>query len=472
MKTEFLCLYSPSPLGGEGLGVRSPSPTNGDMLGAPASAHLNLFLEARMLYDFSEACLKMKRLLVLLLMVTIGCASSNPLQTLLSNFLANNAQKSGASGVLLTVQCPALNNGAPLDLTAGEMRKDGPSFPENAMFQIGSNSKSFTAVVLLQLEAEGLLGKSGLESTVDNFFGSSYPKWSKITIKQLLNMTSGIPDFAEDSTVLGLYNSKPYDQITADVILDSEKIKKLLFAAGTGWRYSNTNYALAGKIVEHVTQNSINVEIKKRILMPLNLQHTYYVVNLPKGSVPFEQWPLLVSGYYNANIATLTKPNFGPAQDIKDYSLSITNAAGSIMSDTQDLNTYARSLFQPKELGGKLLTADQINNKLLAFVANDPSDAISAGQSISVINAKNPNGYGLGIDAHYDSQSGLVWYGHTGGTYGFMSVWSYSPNQQISLVTVINSFSNDAGNELLQFSYNPVTDFMVQHCLPVSTSDN
>ena len=102
------------------------------------------------------------------------------LQTVLDNYMKNDSQITHVSGVPLTVQCPAYNNGEPVTLAAGKISNNGNLLPKNAIFQIGSNSKSFISVVMLQLESEGLLGQKGLNSTVGDYF-SEYPKWKDIT---------------------------------------------------------------------------------------------------------------------------------------------------------------------------------------------------------------------------------------------------------------------------------------------------
>ena len=206
----------------------------------------------------------------------------NDLQAILDNYMNTDALKDNVSGIPLTVQCSNINKGFPITLTSGKISIDGGALPKDALFQIGSSSKSFTSVVLLQLEAEGFLGKNGLNSTVGDYL-PEYTKWKNVTIKQLLNMTSGIPDYmTDDNTILALFNSSPFNdspdpkkQINTKSILDAVKDKDLIFTPSTNYHYSNTDYVLAGKIVEKVTNHTLQQEIQKRIIDPLNLQYTH-----------------------------------------------------------------------------------------------------------------------------------------------------------------------------------------------------
>jgi D-alanyl-D-alanine carboxypeptidase len=360
-------------------------------------------------------------------------ADSKIFQQIIDNFSKEYQARAHFTGIPLTVQCPILYKGHPETFTTGHLSANGPHLSEHTLFQIGSNSKSFVSVVLLKLEEEGLLGPKGLNSTVGDFF-PEYFKWKDITISQLLHMTSGIRDYLNDDIEIATqYFANPYRYITTEEILNSEKDNDLMFMPGTGMHYSNTNYVLAGKIAEKVTSISLAEQIQKRIFKPLQLNHSYYVVYLPKIIVPASRWNFLMSGYYYQNGDVPNPPYFNPGQDIRDYAMSWANAAGSIISDSQDLNTYARALFQPKEEGGKLLTRHQIEKQLLDIVSSE------TGQPIPYVDEAHPHGYGLGIAATYDAETREIVYGHGGGTLGFLSEWLYNRTHQISLVNVVNS---------------------------------
>jgi len=95
----------------------------------------------------------------------------------------------------------------------------------NNLFHIGSNSKAFLVVVMLQLEAEG---KLSLDDKLSKFFSNDFPKWQNVTFKHLLNMTSGIPEYT--SILIDTYRNNPKRYFSTDEILNVVKDKDLSFS--------------------------------------------------------------------------------------------------------------------------------------------------------------------------------------------------------------------------------------------------
>jgi len=127
------------------------------------------------------------------------------------------------------------------------------------LFQIGSNTKAFTAVTLLQLEADG---KLRMDDRIGRWF-PQYPAWRNITIRQLLNMTSGIPTYDAVPAMWKPYVADPYRfYSTADLI--AYVYPKRQFAPSHGWLYSNTAYLLSEMIIEAVTKHDYAVELRHR----------------------------------------------------------------------------------------------------------------------------------------------------------------------------------------------------------------
>ena len=138
----------------------------------------------------------------------------------------------------------------------------------DALWQIGSNTKAFTAVMLLQLEAEG---KLSITDTLGQWL-PQYPAWRDVTIRQLLNMTSGIPDPGNDDDLPG-YQAF-LSAIAAGADLSAAKVVSYVGTAITGdvWLNSNTNYVLAQLIIEKVTHDSYGDQLARRITIPLGLR--------------------------------------------------------------------------------------------------------------------------------------------------------------------------------------------------------
>ena len=147
------------------------------------------------------------------------------IKNILDIYIKNNSSSTFVTGIPLLFQCDKYQNGKNIIINSGLQSKSGHKMTNQSMFQIGSNSKSFLSVVILQLEAEN---KLSIENTIEDFFGNLYPKWNKIKIKELLNMTSGIFDYANDDLKLFKEIGKnPFLLITSDQILDQVKDKEL-----------------------------------------------------------------------------------------------------------------------------------------------------------------------------------------------------------------------------------------------------
>ena len=172
----------------------------------------------------------------------------------------------GAPGAILLVR----DGNRTVRLTAGlgNVARKTPMRPDDH-FKIASLTKTYTAAVVLQLVGEG---KLSLDDSVEQRLPGLVPNGDKITIRQLLNHTSGLADFELNPRYLKPYLSGNFGYYWAPRQLVRMGVsQKPLFAPGTGYSYSNTNYVLAQLIVERVTGKTIGAELKRRIFQPLHL---------------------------------------------------------------------------------------------------------------------------------------------------------------------------------------------------------
>ncbi len=369
------------------------------------------------------------------------------LQSVLDNAVSSDEAKNAyVTGILLSFQCKGFNNDQPVFLASGKLsdQSGGPDLPVDAIYQIGSETKSFVAVVALQLEAEGYLGDNGLDTTVGEVLDN--PKasinwdesWNQVSLRQLLNMTSGIANCL-NGEAFKIYSESPEHYFSIDELLSFAVNKPAQFMPGQGWEYSNTNYILMNKIISKISGIPLQEQITKRIINKLGLNHTYYVENLPLDTVrdPMQR-ALLMSGYYGKGKIGVLDYN----TDLRLDSMSIYNSAGNLLSSSEDMNKYVRALFAQN---GGLLEAKQLQ-ELKYMVATQDTKNYKAGRHIDVIDEPSKNkfglGYGLGVMGYNmklpDGQS-VNFYSHGGGSLGFSSNWIYLPDKQGYITYVINS---------------------------------
>jgi len=259
--------------------------------------------------------------------------------------------------------------------------------PMNGQVRIGSNTKTFTATTVLQLVGEG---KISLDTSVETYLGVVRGKnidATKITVRQLLQQTSGLPDY-DDALVGKNLVAIQHTYFEPRQALDAALRKPAEFAPGTSWGYSNTNYLLAGMIVQRVTGRPIGEVITKRVIDLLGLKGTYW----PNTGVQSISGPHPQSYF-------IAKPGVKPV-DVTELDPSLGWAAGQLISTPSDLSTFNRALLE-----GKLLKPAQ-QQQLLTTVASpglEPTGVWS---------------YGLGF-AKRELRCGVQAWGHGGDITGF-----------------------------------------------------
>jgi CubicO group peptidase (beta-lactamase class C family) len=276
-------------------------------------------------------------------------------------------------------------------------------------FNIASITKGFVATVVLQLVQEG---KLNLNDTLDKWLPSiaqSIPNGRKITIKQLLAHTSGIPDFLRPGEP-GLFADLvanpalgtqpwPLETILSRYIYG----KPAKFMPGQGLYYSNTNYLLLGKVIERATQTSLAQQFQSRIFEPLGMKDTFYVnpIQVPGGTT---------HGYLDANDDG--KIDLNDIDTTTANIFDIQNAAGGIISTASDVDRFAQALFD-----GELLSPDDVKQ-------------ITSEQFSGEV------GLGIGCGQLPDGEPVV---GASGGGLGWSGKMYYLPRRRITIITMTNS---------------------------------
>lgn len=289
----------------------------------------------------------------------------------------------GFPGVLFSVTD---KDGGTRDYVAGVgSRETGERPPKDGYVRIGSNTKSYTAAVVLQLVGEG---KVKLDEPVETYLpgvidGPDYDG-GDITVRQLLQHTSGLPEYIEylDVDVANL-GSKHW---TPQQMLAAAFKHKAVFPAGTKWMYSNTNYILLGLLIKKITRKPVGEAITERIVERLGLKETY--------------WP-------KPGDKTIRDPHpegytAQPGQKLRKYTEmdpAVAGAAGALIATPSDVNRFFGAL-----MAGDVVPPAQL--KEMMKTKKIPEEAGMEGQS-----------YGLGL-IETKTPCGSMW-GHGGDTPGF-----------------------------------------------------
>jgi D-alanyl-D-alanine carboxypeptidase len=327
------------------------------------------------------------------------------------------AVKDGVPGVTATVK----DGGATWSATAGvgNLRTGKPRSADDR-YRVGSITKTFVSTVLLQLEAEGRLS---LDDTVEKWLPGvvrgNGNDGTKVTVRRLMNHTSGIFNYTADDDFGRTYFLKDgffqhrYDTKTPADLVAIAMSHKPDFAPGTSWKYSNTNYVLAGMVIEKVTGRSYATEIKDRIIKPLHLTAT----SLPGTSVTVPQ----PSSHAYGKLAETTT---GPTYDVTKLNPSLASSAGEMISDSADLDRFYGAL-----LRGRLLPAKQLKEMKTTVKTGDTTITR----------------YGLAL-ADITLPCGVHVWGHDGGIHGSSSAAVTTADGRHSLAFNFNGdWSGDAG---------------------------
>ena len=358
----------------------------------------------------------------------VGCTHANLTpQTSLTDALTQDLRgyltARGTAEHISAVSLSLSLHGQPstIDVAAGTTTSGGstPATPAN-LFQIGSNTKAFTAVILLQLEAEN---KLNVNQTVGTWL-PQYPSWKNVTIKQLLSMTSGIATYDATPAWEHDYSSAPTAFSSAPQLIAYVDQSSPL---QPGWVYSNTGYELAQLIIEKASGNAYATELQNRLIGPLGLHNTYYNADIYPAAVQDQ----MVSGYFynsgpgNEGLASLL------GRDQKPLSTSWAQAAGGVVSSPSDMTRWLRALYQ-----GTVLASAQ-RSELESLVSQ------STGAPIAQVSATEPRGFGLGVAQVFQpAVGGAVWF-YEGETLGYRMLHVYFPVQDAVLVIGLNSQPTD-----------------------------
>ncbi|WP_067825742.1 serine hydrolase domain-containing protein [Nocardia inohanensis] len=354
-----------------------------------------------------------------------GVSASEPgKQSLTLSQAMQAAASAGFPGIQTVISGP--NGSRTLTAGVGDVSTGAP-IPDNSQVRIGSNTKTFVATVILQLVAEGKIDLDApIEKYLPGVVAGNGNDGNRISVRQLLRHQSGLPDYL----TAGPADPK-HDPNSPMVQADTEKARwaeyqpaELVriamsmppqFEPGAKAVYTNTNYILAGMLIDRVTGSSYAAEIRARILEPLGLRDTYFPEPGEtgiRGTHP--------RGYQQVD---------GQRVDYTEQNVSWGGAAGAMISTPADLSRF--------------FTALTVEKKLL------PAAQLTEMQQTVSFDRMPTAGYGLGLMKLPTTCGKTVW-GHGGSIPGFGTRNGVAADGTAVVVTVNQVLDSEAGSDAVQ----------------------
>lgn len=260
------------------------------------------------------------------------------------------------------------------------------------VFRIGSITKQFTAVAILQLMEQG---KLSLQDEITKFIPDYPTQGNKITIEHLLTHTSGIQSF----TSMKDYNQRMTVDMEPEEMINHFKNEPMEFTPGTKWNYNNSGYFLLGYIIEKASGRTYAQYIEENIFQPLGMTNSLYGSNLKIIKNRVDGYMKDANGYLNATHVSMLQPY----------------AAGSIMSTVEDMHKWNKAVH-----ANKLLKKENLAKALTSYKLTDSTST----------------GYGYGWSFGYVKGSPTI--EHGGGINGSLTMGIYLPKEDVYVIIFSN----------------------------------
>lgn len=275
-----------------------------------------------------------------------------------------------------------------------DLKTKAPFQPSDG-FRIGSNTKTFVVTTLLQLVDEHRLT---LNDPISKFnIGVKVPNGQNITVAELMQMRSGLFEAYNTPQFIHL-NLTPQTYVPPAEIVRWAITQKPLFPPGTKWNYCNTNYIILGLIIQALTHDTVENQIRKRLIQPMGLTETVFPTS-PNMPTPYAH------GYgLNAK---------GDWEDVSvEIPPSISWAAGAMISTLPDMRRWVKS-----------------------YVLGTMNSKATQRARLHCL----PTGVGPGADFGLGIGCGSGWYGYTGGIPGYHTGAYYMPSKDITVIAFVTA---------------------------------
>ena len=357
---------------------------------------------------FMTACGAVEKAKLAGMEAAAGAVNADTWDDLLVNF-TNTPLVCGAPGAVLLVDSP---QGRFLEATGlANVEEQTPMQVTDAL-EIGSITKSFTVVVALQLQEEGVWSLDDPLAQWLPEMAAQVPNGEQMTLRQLANNNTGIWDYGDPMLEAGVADATLRQQAFSpeEIITYALENGEPQFDPGEDWSYSSTNFVLLGMALEAVTGQSMADLYQTRIFTPLGMANT----TLPEG-VP--EKGLLADGYFTAEGED---DEAAELVNATDWNVSQGWTAGAIVSTAEDMALYTEAL-----ASGALFSDPDSLAQMTDFQEVDP------------LKLGLMTGYGLGVGV-MPFKIAEAW-GHTGGTLGYASLIMTIPEKDTRIVYLTNS---------------------------------
>lgn len=324
-------------------------------------------------------------------------------------------------GAVVLVRSPDLGD-CFISVGTGDISDDDPIAIDD-QFRIGSNTKTMTGTVVLQLVEEGMLS---LDDRVSDYV-DGVPDGENMTVDELLNMSTGLEDYSGLPAVGEKMDADPEYVWTPDELLALSYAQPVGFPPGEGFLYSNANTVLLGLIIEKLTGNPLEEELDARIFTPLGLVSTLLPVDtentLPEAHANGYLYGTVTEFFETGGVLppeTIAAAESGELlpNDVTDMNPSWGWAAGAAISTTDELARFVQAMVEGELLGPEM---QQVRLDSVAPAADEHAL------------------YGLGI-AKYGEL-----YGHTGELPGYQSFMGHDPERDITIIAWANTMTGPDG---------------------------
>ncbi|MEZ5890425.1 MAG: serine hydrolase [Xanthobacteraceae bacterium] len=367
--------------------------------------------------------------------LTVEPTQVERVQAALNAWLAARSPIEKVTGIAAYISFGAA--GPAIEAFAGKVGRGADAGPvdQDTLYQMGSTSKSFTVAVILQLEAAGKL-------SINDPLGKwlpEYQAWKDVTIRRLLNMTSGIPNYSETEWMSQVWAKEPMRALTLKELADAAYPSATnQLPVNEGYYYSNTNYVLAGMIAEKASGKSFRDLVHELVIRPHGLYATFYEASTYPESVIKR----LSDGYFENEACAAYQPHCKETwnapiigRDMRQVSVSWMQPAGGAVSSARDVDRWMRAVF-----GGEVVPPKQ-QKEWTELVST------KTGEPIATVSADDPSAFALGLAYKILGPLGAQWF-YEGESLGYRTIYVWVADQDLMITVQTNSQPPDGTDKI------------------------